>query len=492
MSTPEEPRESKPNYRPIHGPKSSRRRSGVPKRPKRSPFQPDINLLERRMMPATFLVTTTADSGASPLSLRQAIIDSDATPGLNTIDFSIGAVGSPQTIAPASALPSITNPVLIDGWSQGGAGYTAAPLVVIDGSGVSTSADGLDLFAGSDGSTIRGLVITDFIGAGISIATTDNTVVGSYIGTNAAGTAAGTQPLANGIVITGAGNTIGGSTPTPGTVAGNVISGTAGEGVEISGASATDNTVAGNLIGTDETGEVGVGNTDDGILLSSTTGNTIGGPTAASRNVIAADGLRGIEFDSSNTNLVENNYVGTDMTGSTAMGVGHNGIYDGGVSNTFVGNVIDSSGNIGLWILGNSTLVESNLIGLNAAGTAALGNAESGITIGSSNNTIGGTSAAVRNVVSGTLLGTATGIIVSSGSDNLVEGNYVGTNAAGTGALPNGLGINVAGGTGTTIGGATSSPGTGAGNVISGNADDGLDLRRRLERHDRDRQHHRS
>ncbi len=77
---------------------------------KRRPFQPDWSGLEPRMMLATFLVTTTADSGSSPLSLRQAIIDSDATPGLNTIDFSIGAVGSQQTITPATALPEYHQP----------------------------------------------------------------------------------------------------------------------------------------------------------------------------------------------------------------------------------------------------------------------------------------------------------------------------------------------------------------------------------------------
>ena len=79
------------------------------------------------MLLATFLVTTTADSGSSPLSLRQAIIDSNATPGLNTIDFSIGAVGSQQTIAPTSVLPSITNPCLSTAGARAGRGTTVCP-----------------------------------------------------------------------------------------------------------------------------------------------------------------------------------------------------------------------------------------------------------------------------------------------------------------------------------------------------------------------------
>ena len=89
------------------------------RRKKPRSFQPDFHDLELRLMPATFLVNTTADAAAG--SLRQAIINSNATPGSNMIEFSIGSVGSQQTIAPLSAMPDITNPLLLDGWSQGGA-----------------------------------------------------------------------------------------------------------------------------------------------------------------------------------------------------------------------------------------------------------------------------------------------------------------------------------------------------------------------------------
>ena len=447
----------------------SRRRDDAVKRKNRKPFQPEFHGLERRMMPATFLVNTTADSGAG--SLRQAILDSNATPGSNTIDFGIGT--GTQTISLLSALPSIVVPVVIDGTTQ--PGYTNAPLIDLDGTSAGAGANGVVLGSGSDGTTIRALVINNFTGAGISITTTDNAVQGSFIGTDAAGTAAGTQPMANGIIVTGAGNTIGGTTAG----AGNVISGNAGDGVEITGSTATGNIVEGNLIGTDSTGEAALGNTLDGIRLTSATGNTIGGPTAASRNVIAADGLRGIELDNANSNLVENNFIGTDAMGSTAMGVGHNGIYDQGTSNSFIGNVIDSSGNIGLWIQGNSTLVQGNLIGLNAAGTAALGNAGGGIVVSASGNTIGGTTPAARNVISGNI-GSSTGIgisITTGTADNLIEGNFIGTNAAGTAAVANAVyGIEIQGSSGNTIGGATLTPGTGAGNLISGNANDGVNI----------------
>ncbi len=466
MSTPHKPGLGGPTYRPVHGRKMSRRRSDAVKRKNRKPFQPEFHGLEKRMMPATFLVNTVADSGAG--SLRQAITDSNATPGSNLIDFGIGT--GAQTISLLSALPSIMVPVVIDGTSQ--PGYTNAPLIDIDGTSAGAGANGLVLGLGSDGTTIRALVINNFAGAGISITTTDNAVQGSFIGTDAAGTAAGNQPMANGIIVSGASNTIGGTAAG----AGNVISGNAGEGVEISGSGATGNTVEGNLIGTDASGENPLGNTADGILLSGTTENTIGGPTAASRNVIASDGLRGIEFAGANSNLVENNFIGTDALGSIALSIGHNGILDQGISNTFVGNVIDASGNIGLVIQGNSTLVQGNLIGLNAAGTAALGNTGAGITIKASGNTIGGTTAATRNIISGTINGN--GIAITSGTaDNLIQGNYIGTNAAGTAALANTVsGIDVQGSSGNTIGGATGTPGTGAGNLISGNANDGVTI----------------
>jgi Ca2+-binding RTX toxin-like protein len=469
MSTLEEPGAGGPSYWPLHGRKMSRRRSDVVKRKNRKPFQPAFHGLEKRMMPATFLVSTVADSG--PDSLRQAITDSNGTPGANTIDFGIGT--GAQTISLLSALPSIMVPVTIDGTTQ--PGYTNVPLIDLDGTSAGASANGLVLGTGSDGSTIRALVINNFAGAGISITTTDNAIQGSYIGTNPAGSAPGTQPMANGIVVTAASNTIGGTAPG----SGNLISGNAGEGVVITGSAATGNTVEGNLIGTDATGENPLGNTDDGIFLSAATGNTIGGPTSASRNVIAADGLRGIELDSANSNVVENNYIGTDAMGSAAMGVGHNGILDQGTSNAFIANVIDSSGNIGLWIQGNSTLVQGNLIGLNAAGTAALGNAGGGILVGASGNTIGGITPATRNVISGNIgPSTGVGISITSGTaDNLIEGNDIGTNAAGTAPVANAAyGIEVQGSTGNTIGGATLTPGTGAGNLISGNAGDGVNI----------------
>src|SRR5262249_55444478 len=96
-------------------PRRSRPRSGTPTRA--SFCRPRLEALEGRWLPSAFLVTTADDAGAG--SLRQAILDANATPGANEIDFAIGKGGA-QTIRPATALPAVTNPVVIDGTTQPG------------------------------------------------------------------------------------------------------------------------------------------------------------------------------------------------------------------------------------------------------------------------------------------------------------------------------------------------------------------------------------
>jgi len=133
---------------------------------------------------ATFTVTTNGDSG--PGSLRQAILDANANPGFDTIAFAISASGSQHTIQPASALPTISDPVHIDGWSQGGPGYVGPPLIEINGALAGSNIGGLTITAG--GSTVRGLVINGFLGtsaSGIRLQTGgSNWLYGNYIGTN--------------------------------------------------------------------------------------------------------------------------------------------------------------------------------------------------------------------------------------------------------------------------------------------------------------------
>jgi hypothetical protein len=160
-------------------------RSGAPRRSTPPRFQPRLEALEDRTVPSTFVVSNTNDSG--PGSLRQALLDSNATAGTNTIDFNIPGTGV-QKIQPATELPAITNPVVIDGMSQ--PGYAGAPLIELDGSGLSAST-ALTFYGGSGGSTVEGLAIGNWTGGGIVMVTDGNNVVqDNYIGVAPDGTTA--------------------------------------------------------------------------------------------------------------------------------------------------------------------------------------------------------------------------------------------------------------------------------------------------------------
>ena len=96
------------------------------------------------------------DDGTGACTLRAAIEQSNATPARETIPFAIGT--GPRTIAPATALPTITNPVTIDATTQ--PGYAGAPLIALNGTGAGAGVDGLKVTAGD--TTIRGLVVNQF------------------------------------------------------------------------------------------------------------------------------------------------------------------------------------------------------------------------------------------------------------------------------------------------------------------------------------------
>ena len=115
--------------------------------------------------------------------------------------------------------------------------------------------------------------------------------------------------------------------------------------------------------------------------------------------------------------------------------------------------------------------MHGNYIGTNASGTAKIGNANYGVEISQPNNTVGGTAAGSRNVISGNKYA---GVVLwlSSGSNNKVQGNYIGTDATGKLSLGNGWrGIDISNGSSNNlIGGSTSAER----NVISGNTQDGV------------------
>jgi hypothetical protein len=110
-----------------------------------------------------FVVTSITDPGTG--SLREAIEAANSHPGLDTIVFNIPGLGG-HIITPTSDLPTIDDPVVIDGYTQPGAsannlanGDNAVPLIGIDGANDSNVAAGLTVTVGGAGSVIRGLAI---------------------------------------------------------------------------------------------------------------------------------------------------------------------------------------------------------------------------------------------------------------------------------------------------------------------------------------------
>jgi CSLREA domain-containing protein len=324
------------------------------------------------------LADNLCNDGTGKCTLRAAIEQLNAIPGADTINFGIGASGSSQTIAVGStALPQITDPVTIDGLTQGGTGYSGPPLIELNGA--ASPGDGLTASAQT---TIRGLVINRFPGTAVNLVSgpAGSTVEDNFIGTSAAGNE-------------NAGNGGGGVRTYAGAVViqNNVISGN-NFGVALI---SDGNAVSSNLIGTNAAGTAAIGNVGDGIELQASSSNVI------QNNVISGTTLTngasaGIDlFESatqSNNNIISGNKIGTDVTGSVALPNGRRGIMlNGASSNTIRFNVISGNTGDGIDIANSSqqNAIFGNLIGVAADQTSALGNSGFGIQMNSSLNTIG-------------------------------------------------------------------------------------------------------
>ena len=412
--------------------------------------------------------------------MRQAILSANGSPG-SVISFNIG--NGVQTITPITQLPFVTAAVIIDGSTQ--PGFTGTPLIEISGAIVSNNGNGLVIDSGASGTTIRSLVINHGWNAGILLQASNCVIDGCFIGTDPTGTVAhgNTQGIGTNFGVVATGNRIGGTTAGQrNLISGNSIGVLLNEG-------ATDNLVIGNFIGTDVTGDHALANSVGVDLRASD--NTVGGNTVALRNIIAGGpgGSTGVAIQPSagaSNNLIQGNYIGTDRTGTKAFGFSTGVFLSSGATNTHVGgltlvpgtppgNVISGSLGAGVNIPGavNNNFVQGNLIGTNAAGTAALANLD-GIQIQGSSNLIGG-NANARNVISGNnrygiFLGTNNAVV----QDNMIQGNFIGTKINGTQLLGNAAdGIFVVESINNTIGGTVSVPGP-PGNVIAGNAGNGI------------------
>ncbi len=464
---------------------------GAPRK-RSTPFlKPWVERVEERLLLSTFKVTNTNDD-TNMGSLRWAIGQSNATPGSNTIDFSIALAGV-QTINLTSSLPAITVPVTIDGTSE--PGYTTSPLVELNGAGAGKGVDGLDISAG--GTTVKGLVINRFTGEGISLSMAgSDSIQSNFIGTDPTGKIAEGNGL-DGVLVQVNSNS--------NTIQHNLISGNTHNGIYLNGQLfgmahplTSGNLIAGNLIGTDVTGTKTLGNGSDGLQVLDAPLTTIGGTVSGARNIISGnkngmellgivDGALDDTITQPDGSVIEGNYIGTDITGTVALGNGPSGavLGDGialrGISNSTIGgtasgagNVISGNKNYGIdsFVIGSGNLaIQGNLIGTDATGTKPLGNGivpmgidSSGIDIsGEANVTIGGTVAGAGNVISAN---GDNGInTFANGPGLTIQGNFIGTDITGTLPLGNGGdGINATY-AGITIGGTMS----GAANIIANN-----------------------
>ncbi|MEZ6122852.1 MAG: DUF4347 domain-containing protein [Planctomycetaceae bacterium] len=428
----------------------------------------------------TLVVTNTLDDGSYG-SLRWAINYANTNSGFtDTINFAIGS--GTQTISLSSALPTLTDSVVIDAWTQ--PGFSGTPRIIIDANGV--TGDGFQLNSNADNSTIRGFVIRDFVGDGIQInsGSTGNTIEGNYIGSlNSAGTnqGVGEQNTGHGINILGSANLIGGTTAQ----SRNVIGGNQGSGIFIASGIATTNTVLGNYIGVDATGATALAN-DYGIFVTSTDGTIIGNGTAAGRNVISGNTKQGIYNWNSDSTTIQGNYIGTDATGTADLnGSAQEGsksgiVVDGGSTNVLVGGLTAGQGNlisgnnwygVEFWSGVTNSYVYGNYIGTDVTGMLDLGNTIGGVGMwgSSTGNVIGGGTAAHRNVISGNdWVGVNIG---NASSATTVQGNYIGLGVDGSTLIGNQAGVVVEGGSAGSLIGTNwdGSNDSGERNIISGN-----------------------
>jgi hypothetical protein len=287
---------------------------------------------------ATFTVNKTGDGGDRSLSdnrcdasndngsqctLRAAIEEANDTGGADAIEFGIGSGSSVRTISPASELPTVTDPVTMDGYTQRGAspntlseGNDAVLKVELDGSDAGADTNGLVIR--TPDSAIKGLVINDFEDDGLLIFGSDatgNRVEGNFVGTNEEGTTS--EGNHEGVTVFGDSNTIGGTRPEQR----NVISGNDDRGVAVIGSASEGNRVEGNHIGTTADGSADLGNAGDGVSMQGTN-NAVGGIAGGAGNLIAHNGDDGVSvtFNNSAGNTVLSNSVFSN--GSTAGDLG--------------------------------------------------------------------------------------------------------------------------------------------------------------------------
>ena len=310
----------------------------------------------------------------------------------------------------------------------------------VGGNALANGSAGVRVTGGSFTTINGGNVISGNTGDGVVIdAAAGTTVVGNFIGTNATGDGA-VANRGSGVVVRGAAST-GSTIGTSNDGDQNVISGTAGRGILLT-AGATGITVAGNLVGLASDGYAELGNAAAGIRIDAASNNTIGAGNVIGGN--GGDGIEIVGGASGNTVtqvLVGTDIDGAAAVANAGSGIR----IDGGSSNTVgSGSTLSGNSRYGVEITGGATgnRVVGAYIGLDKAGATAVANVLGGVRVDGVATTltfIGGTD---PNVISGN---GGPGIVITGGaSATTLDSNFIGLDAAGSAAVPNeGDGVSV-------------------------------------------------
>jgi len=392
-------------------------------------------------------------------------------------------------LIPAVSHPVGSKPIAIAGGNFSSDDYylSRPELVTVNGLG-----DDLSVLLTNTG-PIDGITL---VGAGA----TGNIIQGNWIGVDGSGNAAPGNTRA-GVFVDGASNNqIGGSAAG----AGNLISGNLHYGVGVSGG--LGNTIQGNRIGVNAAGNSALGNVQAGVFIEASSANQILDNLISGnlqngvriQGVVDFDEAYNPHFTDAANNVIQGNIIGLNAAGDAKLANGKWGVSTEAATGTIIGGSSAGQGNIisgnvdhGVDIRGRGvynfdtaeietlgaagTLIQGNYIGASADGETALGNGGEGVYLQDAPGvTIGGSGAGEGNLISGN---GDDGIAVRGSDDAVIQGNRIGTNAAGDAALGNGVdsskvaaGIFVADSANALIGGS----GAGEGNLISGNIGRGL------------------
>ena len=404
-----------------------------------------------------YVVTTTADGGAG--SLRYALQMCMTAAGPHTIRFNLpasdagyDATSGTWVIRPATNLPMVMQSgVTLDGASQtafGGDTNPLGPEVVIDGGG--TVDYGLRVLNAAN-AVVTNLTICNCT-KGIQIYNSSSCrISGCYIGVNATATSAAANDIGLEFIAGSDNAVIGGSTPADR----NIISGNQHIGIRL--LDVTGCTVSGCYIGTDRTGTAAIPNYDGMSMEGAVTNCTIGGTTEGERNLISGNTDYGLPLFGvgATGNVIIGNYIGTDVTGTAAIGNTYGVLFDDGSFGNRVGgdtpaerNVISGNVGYGVFFYNNGThnnILKNNYIGTDHTGMAAVPNTAGIIIDGISyQNTMDG------NIISGNVQ-VGIGINITGSDGNVVVRNRIGVNAVGA-PLPNGMdGIRISQGPENTL-----------------------------------------